>query len=329
MSSTGAEGAAREGLNQRQIVGIDHPGTPAGDQKAGTRPAPNTSGSHVPDDTRRRRPGPGLTVRDSAAGSRRLPFLTSARRSGGGGGSFWLDSGVLQGCCWLVDLAEPEGVGLQVRGGGDPVTLATWLDEGAETRGKLRAVPVAPAETSGHCETDDPAELTSRAWSRARSRRNLEPRRRPGAGGGRAHLRGLRAGAPAYLPLPRSATPRPARSTRESSKDPASNRAVNATRRQKTAPDKGGILGLSRSSCCRTAAGCRRRRCRTWWPSCTWIYGMVGQPSPHLVDEGHRHAERERRPLGLGNLRRIVVVRRDGNGEWTGRGGSSMRWVGQ
>ena len=106
------------------------------------------------------------------------------------------------------------------------------------------------------------------------------------------------------------------------SEHPASNRAVNATRREiRTYRGDPAFTQFSSSN----GGWARRARC----PTCPRrrIPTTAGpEPQPLLDDQDHRLRIESVFPR-IGNLRKIVVTRRDGNGQWGGRVGA-IRLVG-
>ena len=287
MSQYGAEGAAREGRNYRQILGFYYPGTRAG--TVGGNVSVLITGDTSDDLVVLARPG--LTVRDSAGGSKvRLPDKSASqwRVAVTPGGVNRVSYKTATGWHTWRNL---KGWG-EFEAGGDPVTLVTPSGRVAY-RGKLRAVPVSIGlESAGHGERDLPRELRQ-GRGPARDPGDLEPGRGPGAGRGRAHLRRLRACAPAHLPLPdlrhhllpglRRQVLRAPRLQPGGQRHPrpgphlqgrAGLHPVLVVERRL---DVGGIGAVPRGQ-----GGPLRR--------------VVRQRQPHLADQGHRQAHRERVP---------------------------------
>jgi stage II sporulation protein D len=317
MSQYGAEGAARAGRNHRQILGFYYPGTRAG--TIGGRLSVLITGDTSDDLVVLTRPG--LTVRDSAGGAKvRLPAKRASQ--------------------WRVAVA-PSGVNRvsyrtaagwrkwrnlkgwgEFEAGGDPVTLVTPAGRVAY-RGKLRAVPVR----SGSRARD-----TVNVTSLENYVKGVVPREIP-ATWSPAAVQAQAVAARTYAAYERA---HPLTSRYQicdttscqvyggrSAEHPASNRAVNATRGQiRTYRGAPAFTQFSSSS--------------GGWLSKGSVPYLVAKADPYDGWSGnpnHTWATRvtdrriEKSFPRLGNLRRIVVVRRDGHGQWGGRV-TSIRLVG-
>ena len=317
MSQYGAEGAAREGRNYRQILGFYYPRTRAG--TVGGNVSVLISGDTSNDLVVVARPG--LTVRDSARGSKiRLPdknasqWRVAVTADGVNRVSYKTAAG------WRT-WRNLRGWG-EFEAGGDPVTLVTPSGRVAY-RGKLRAVPVS----SGSRARDTVNVTTLENYVKGVVPREIPATWSPAAVQAQAVAARTYAAYERAHPLTSRYQICDTTSCQvyggKSSEHPASNRAVNATRGQiRTHRGAPAFTQFSSSS--------------GGWTSAGSAPYLVAKPDPYDGWSGnpnHKWSTKvtdtriERAFPRLGNLRRIVVTRRDGNGQWGGRV-RSMRLVG-
>ena len=317
MSQYGAEGAAREGLNQRQILGFYYPGTRAG--TIGGNVSVLISGDTSDDLVVVTRPR--LTVRDSVGGAKlALPdkgasqWRVAVAPSGVNRVSYKVAAG------WRT-WRNLKGWG-EFEAGGDPVTLVTPAGRVAY-RGKLRAVPVA----SGSRRRDTVNVTTLENYVKGVVPREIPATWSPAAVQAQAVAARTYAAYERAHPLTSRYQICDTTSCQvyggKSSEHPASNRAVNATHHQiRTYKGEPAFTQFSSSS--------------GGWMSAGSAPYLVAKPDPYDGWSGNPNhtwstkvtdTRIEKAFPRLGNLRRIVVVRRDGNGQWGGRV-KSIRLVG-
>jgi SpoIID/LytB domain protein len=318
MSQYGAEGAAREGRNHRQILGFYYPGTRMG--QIGGKVSVLITGDTSDDLVVLTRPG--LTVRDSAGGAKvRLPDKNASqwRVAVAPNGHNRVSYKTAAGWRTWRDL---QGWG-EFEAGGDPVTLVTPSGRMAY-RGKLRAVPVS----SGSRARD-----TVNVTSLENYVKGVVPREIP-ATWSPAAVQAQAVAARTYASYER-AHPLTSRYQicdttscqvygGKTSEHPASNRAVNATRGQiRTDQGEPAFTQFSSSN-----GGWLSKGSMPYLVAKADPYdGWSGNPN-HTWSTKVTDTRIEKAFPRLGNLRRIVVTRRDGNGQWNGRV-KSMRLVGR
>ncbi len=317
MSQYGAEGAAREGRTYRQILGFYYPGTRAG--TVGGNVSVLITGDTSDDLVVLARPG--LTARDSAGGSKvRLPDKSASqwRVAVTPGGVNRVSYKTATGWHTWRNL---KGWG-EFEAGGDPVTLVTPSGRVAY-RGKLRAVPVS----SGSKARD-----TVNVTSLENYVKGVVPREIP-ATWSPAAVQAQAVAARTYAAYERA---HPLTSRYQicdttscqvyggrSSEHPASNRAVNATRGQvRTYKGEPAFTQFSSSNGGWMSAGSAPYLVAKADPYDGWSGNDNHTWQTKVTDKRIESAFPR-----IGNLRRIVVVRRDGNGQWGGRV-KSMRLVG-
>jgi len=316
MSQHGAEGAARQGRSHRQILGFYYPGTRVGEAKGRVKVliTADTTDDLV---VRARR---GLRVRDSAGGGR----LTLPDN----GASRWrvaVTSSGVDRVSYRTDgwhrWRDLKGYG-EFDAAGSPVTLVT--PAGARSyRGRLRAVPAS---------TGSRARDTVNVTSLENYVKGVVPQEVP-ATWSPAAVRAQAVAARTYAAYERA---HPLSSRYQicdttscqvyggvSAEHPASNRAVDATRAE--IRSYGGEPAFTQFS---SSSG--------GWTSAGSMPYLPAQPDPYDGWSGNPHhkwsvkvtdTRIEKAFPSLGNLRRIVVLRRDGNGQWGGRI-ESIRLVG-
>jgi len=307
MSQHGAEGAARQGKSHRQILRFYYPGTRVGEAKGRVTVliTADTTDDLV---VRARR---GLTVRDSAGGGRvTLPD---------NGASRWRVAVTSNGVDRVSYRTDRWRRWRDLKGYGEfaargPITLVTPAGHTAY-RGKLRAVPASPASR---------ARDTVNVTSLENYVKGVVPREMP-ATWTPAAVRAQAVAARTYAAYERA---HPLSSRYQicdttscqvyggvSAEHPDSNRAVNATRGEIRAHrGEPAFTQFSSSSGGWTSAGSRSY--------------LPAQPDPYDGWSGNPHhswsvkvtdGRIENAFPKIGNLRRIVVLRRDGNGQWGGR----------
>jgi SpoIID/LytB domain protein len=315
MSQYGAEGAARQGRTHRQILAFYYPGTRVG--KATGNVTVLITGDTSDDLVVVARPG--LTVRDSAGKRVALPDK---------GASLWRVA-VAKGGVNRVSFyngkwrawRELKGYG-EFAAGKAPVTLVTPSGRVAY-RGRLRAVPV----TKGSSARD-----TVNVTSLENYVKGVVPREVPATWSPEA-VQAQSVAARTYAAYER-AHPLTSRYQicdttscqvygGKSAEHPASNRAVNATRGE--IRSYGGAPAFTQFS---SSTG--------GWTSAGSVPYLVAQKDPYDGWAGNPNhtwavkvtdARLEKAFPKLGNLRRIKVTSRDGNGQWNGRV-RSIRLVG-
>jgi stage II sporulation protein D len=308
MSQYGAEGAARQGKSHRQILRFYYPGTRVGEAKGRVKVL--ITGDTSDDLVVKARSG--LTVRDSAGGGRvRLPA---------NGASHWrvavTPSGVDQ-VSYRTDRWRTwrnlKGYG-EFEAGGAPLTLVT--PSGARAyRGKLRAVPVS--STSRARDTVNVTSLENYV-------KGVVPQEMP-ATWSPAAVRAQSVAARTYAAYERA---HPLTSRYQicdttscqvyggvTAEHPASNRAVAATRHEiRTYRGAPAFTQFSSSSGGWTSAGSMPYLPAKEDPYDGWSGNPYHDWTTRVTDTRIEHAFPK-----IGNLRRITVLRRDGNGQWGGR----------
>ena len=315
MSQYGAEGAARQGLTHRQILGFYYPGTRVG--SAGGNVSVLITGDTSDDLVVAARSG--LTLRDSAGKRVVLPAK---------GASLWRVA-VAKGGVNRVSYyngrwrawRDLEGYG-EFAAGKAPVTLVTPSGRVAY-RGTLRAVPVAKGSA---------ARDTVNVTSLENYVKGVVPREVPATWSPEA-VQAQSVAARTYAAYERA---HPLTSRYQicdttscqvyggrSAEHPASNRAVDATKGEiRSYRGDPAFTQFSSSS--------------GGWTSAGSVPYLVAQKDPYDGWSGnpnHTWAVRvtdsriESAFPQIGDLRRIAVTRRDGNGQWNGRV-RSMRLVG-
>ena len=308
LSQYGAEGAARKGLTHRQILRFYYPGTRVGEIGGGVTVL--ITGDTTDDLVVKARSG--LTIRDSAGGGKvTLPDK---------GASLWrvsVAAGGVNRVAYFTDRwrtwRDLEGYG-EFAAGDAPVTLVTPSGRVAY-RGRLRAVPV----TKGSAARD-----TVNATSLENYVKGVVPREVPATWSPEA-VQAQAVAARTYAAYERA---HPLTSRYQicdttscqvyggvTSEHSASNRAVNETRREiRTYEGEPAFTQFSSSS--------------GGWSSAGSMPYLPAQPDPYDGWSGnpnHTWATKvtdtriENAFPQIGNLRRIAVTRRDGNGQWGGR----------
>ena len=316
MSQYGAEGAARKGLTHRQILRFYYPGTRVGEIGGGVTVL--ITGDTTDDlvVVARR----GLTIRDSKGGkSVALPDK---------GASLWRVSvtrGGVDRVAYFTDRwrkwRDLSGYG-EFAAGGAPVTLVTPTGR-VTYRGRLRAVPV---------KSGSPARDTVNATSLENYVKGVVPREMPATWSPEA-VQAQSVAARTYAAYERA---HPLTSRYQicdttscqvyggvTSEHPASNRAVIATRREiRTYRGDPAFTQFSSSNGGWASAGSV-----PYLPAKKDPYdGWSGNPN-HSWTTRITDSRIESVFPRIGNLRKIVVTRRDGNGQWGGRVGA-IRLVG-
>lgn len=309
MSQHGAEGAAREGLDHRQIAEFYYPGTTWGRVRGRIRVllTADTSDDLVV------RAAPDLRLRDLAAGETlALPgkktsrWRTTVARDGATLVSWW------NGSRWRSWRKLSGLAAFSVRGGA--VSVATPSGERAY-RGSVAAVPpsagsrdrvtVNTLRLEAYLRGVVPLEIPA-LWSAAAVRAQAVAARTYAAYE-RAHPRGS-----AFDVYDTTASQVYGGAGAE---HPASNAAVRATRRQVLRHDgEPAFTQFSASSGGWTAAGSAPYLKARKDPYDGWSGNTHHDWSVPLTDRTF-----ERAWPAVGNLRRVEVVSRDGNGEWGGR----------
>lgn len=305
MSQYGAEGAAREGLGYREIADFYYPGTTWGEARG--RVTVLVSADTTDDLVVLARSG--LTVRDTAGGDPVTLPDNGARR--------WRVAVAPNGATRVAYLrrgwhgfVELEGDG-EFYAGGAPVTLVTPAGE-TSYRGRL----VSASAGSGHETVNDvtlenyikgvvPLEMPA-TWSPAAVRAQAVAARTYAAYG-RDH--------------PQAGDYQLCDTTScqvyggYDAEHPASNAAVDATRgRVLLADGEPAFTQFASSSGGWTSAGSVPYLPAREDPYDDWSGNPVHSWSVRLTDD-----VLERAYPAIGDLSRIVVVRRDGNGAWGGR----------
>jgi SpoIID/LytB domain protein len=307
MSQYGAEGAARRGLTFRQIADFYYPGTTWGESRGRVSVL---IGADTTDDlvvlAR-----PGLTLRDGAAGPVGLPDNGATRwrirvtRTGRD------EVGYLTGAWHRWALLEGQG---ELAAAGAPVSLVTPSGVHAY-RGRLRAVAPTPGSSArdtvndlsleGYLRGVVPLEMPA-LWSPEAVRAQAVAARTYAAYG-RAHPRTAR-----YQLCDTTACQVYGGYDAE---HPASDDAVRATRHRVLLSGGGpAFTQFASSSGGWTAAGAVPYLDAHADPYDDWAGNPVHDWSVRVQD-----TLLERAWPALGNLRRIRVTARDGNGDWGGR----------
>ncbi len=308
MSQYGAEGAARKGLTHRQILRFYYPGTRVGEIGGGVTVL--ITGDTTDDLVVKARSG--LTIRDSARGGKvTLPDK---------GASLWrvfVTAGGVDRVSYFTDRwrtwRDLKGYG-EFAAAGAPVTLVTPSAR-VKYRGRLRAVPA----TKG-----SPARDTVNATSLENYVKGVVPREVPATW----HPEAVRAQAVAARTYASYERAHPLTSRYQicdttacqvyggvTSEHPASNRAVDATRGEiRTHRGEPAFTQFSSSN-----GGWASEGSMPYLPAKADPYdGWAGNPnhnwSTKVTDTRIENAFPQ-----IGNLRRIAVTRRDGNGQWGGR----------
>ena len=305
MSQYGAEGAARQGLTFRQIADFYYPGTTWGKARGRVRvviSADTTDDVVV-------RAEPGLTVRDAGTGESRILPANGASR--------WRIALDAKGHTRVAYLAERwrRWATLEGEGGfsvpGGAVTLVTpsgereyrgWLwswapSAGSRARDTLNVLPLE-AYLKGVVPLEMPA-----LWSKQA-------------------VRAQAVAARTYAAFERANRAGPLCDTTScqvyggySVEHPASNAAIDATRRLALLHEgQPAFTQFSSSSGGWTAAGSRPYLAAVRDPYDDWAGNPVHDWSVRVQDTRIENAW-----PGIGNLRRITVTGRDGNGDWGGR----------
>ena len=258
-------------------------------------------------------PGQGLTVRDRAAGERVLLPDNGATRWKVATGSDGVNRVSYRHRGWRT-WRGLDGGG-EFFAGGEPITLVTpagerayrgWLRVGVTSTGDR--VTVNALDLDGYLKGVVPLEIPA-LWS-AEAVQAQAVAARTYASYERRH--------------PRSTAYQLCDTTScqvyggYDAEHPASNRAVDATAGEH--PDQRRRSRRSPSSARAAAAGPRPGRCPTCAAQAGPVRRLVGQPRARLVGQGRRHRI-ERAWPAIGDLRRIAVTGRDGNGHWGGRVG--------
>jgi SpoIID/LytB domain protein len=315
MSQYGAQGAARKGLTHRQILGFYYPGTRVG--HLGGSVTVLITGDTTDDLVVVARSG--LTVRDSKGGKVALPDKRA---------SLWRVSVTPRGVNRVSYFTgrwhawrDLQGYG-EFAAGAAPVTLVTPGGRVAY-RGRLRAV---------HVKAGSPARDTVNATSLENYVKGVVPREVPATWKPQA-VRAQSVAARTYASYERA---HPLTSRYQicdttscqvyggaSAEHPASNRAVDATRGEiRTYQGDPAFTQFSSSNGGWASAGSV-----PYLPAKRDPYdGWSGNPN-HSWAVKVTDARIEKAFPSVGNLRRIVVTRRDGHGQWGGRI-ASMRLVG-
>ncbi|GAB3199242.1 SpoIID/LytB domain-containing protein [Nocardioides hungaricus] len=309
MSQYGAEGAARKGLTYRQILAFYYPGTKWGRAKG--RVTVEISADTTDDLVVLDRPG--LTVRDTAGGKRfALPDNGATRwkaaRSGTGVDRVLFKTP--QARRWkpwrtLEGLAE-------FYAGGDPVTLVTPSGERAY-RGRLR-IGV----------TSDGTRVTVNDLTLDNYLKGVVPLEIPATWSAEA-VRAQAVAARTYAAYERGNPRSPAYQICDTgscqvyggydAEHPASNRAVEGTARQVLlSGGEPAFTQFGSSSGGWTAAGSFPYLPAQRDPYDDWPGNPVNRWRTSVADDAI-----ERGWPAVGDLRRIAVDRRDGNGQWGGR----------
>ena len=315
MSQYGAEGAARKGLSHRQILRFYYPGTRVGEIGGGVTVL--ITGDTTDDlvVVARR----GLTIRDSAGGKVALPD---------NGASLWRVSVTPGGVDRVAYFTNRWRTWRDLLGwgefaaGGAPVTLVTPSARVAY-RGRLRAVPV---------KAGSPARDTVNATSLENYVKGVVPREVPATWSPEA-VQAQSVAARTYAAYER-AHPLTSRYQicdttscqvygGKTDEHPASNRAVNETRGEiRTYQGEPAFTQFSSSN--------------GGWASAGSVPYLPAKQDPHDGWSGNPNhswttkvtdTRIEKAFPRIGNLRKIVVSRRDGHGQWGGRI-ESMRLVG-
>jgi SpoIID/LytB domain protein len=308
MSQYGAAGAARQGLTFRQIADFYYPGTSWG--RIGGRVAVRISADTTDDLEVLARPG--LTLRDGANAPVTLPDNGASRwrvavtSTGRNRVSF------LTGAWHQWDDLTGEGT---FAAGGQPVTLVTPGGRRAY-RGQLRAAAVTPGSTSRD---------TVNVLSLENYLKGVVPLEMPALWGAEA-VRAQAVAARTYAAYERAHAP----SGRHyqlcdttscqvyggyDAEHPASNDAVTATRRLGLlSGGEPAFTQFASSSGGWTAAGSMPYLPAIRDPYDDWSGNPVHDWSLRVTD-----AAIERTWPKIGNLTRLAVTARDGNGEWGGR----------
>jgi SpoIID/LytB domain protein len=315
MSQYGAEGAARKGATDRQILAFYYPGTRVGEATGNVSVL--ITGDTSDDLVVAARSG--LTVRDSAGKRLALPdkgasLWRVAVTTGGVDRVSYFDGS------WRT-WRDLKGYG-EFAAGDAPVTLVTPSGRVAY-RGRLRAVPVS-AKSKGR-DTVNVTSLENYV-------KGVVPREVPATWSPEA-VQAQSVAARTYAAYERA---HPLTSRYQicdttscqvyggrTSEHPASNRAVNATRGEiRSYRGEPAFTQFSSST--------------GGWTSAGSVPYLVAQKDPYDGWSGNPNhtwavkvtdARIEGAFSQIGNLRRIAVTRRDGNGQWNGRV-LSMRLVG-
>ncbi len=306
MSQYGAQGAALKGLTHRQILGFYYPRTKVG--TIGGSVTVLITGDTTDDLVVVARPG--LTVRDSAGKKATLPD---------NGATLWRVQPTAGGVNRVAYFKsrwrtwrDLEGWG-EFAAGDKPVTLVTPAGRTAY-RGRLRAVP----------DPHGPGRVTVNATSLENYVKGVVPREVPALWHPEA-VQAQSVAARTYAAYER-AEPLTGRYQicdttacqvygGATAEHPASNRAVNATRGEiRTFKGAPAFTQFSSSS-----GGWTAGNTVPYLPAQRDPYdGWSGNPN-HSWTTRITDARIEKAFPQIGNLRRIVVTRRDGKGQWGGR----------
>ena len=305
MSQYGAEGAARQGLTFREIADFYYPGTTWGKAKGRVRVviSADTSDDVVV------LAEPGLTLRDAGTGeSWPLPDNDATR---------WRIAVDREGHARVAYLAKRwhRWATLQGQGGfsvpGGAVTLVTPSGE-RSYRGRLWAWAPSP----GSRARDTLNVLPLEAYLKG-----VVPLEMPALWSKQA-VRAQAVAARTYAAFERANRSGPLCDTWScqvyggySAEHPASNAAVDATRRLALLHEgEPAFTQFGSSSGGWTSAGSRPYLAAMEDPYDDWAGNPVHDWSVRVED-----TRIERAWPGIGNLRRITVTQRDGNGDWGGR----------
>jgi SpoIID/LytB domain protein len=308
MSQYGAEGAAREGLTYRQIADFYYPGTTWGTAKGRVTVLITADTSDDLEVLARQ----GLTVRDSAVDGRvALPDNDATR---------WRISVTKKGAnrvSFLTDRwhgwAQLQGTG-EFFASGKPITLVTPGGTRAY-RGRLRAEP----PTSGSSARDTVNELSMESYLQG-----VVPLEIPALWSTEA-VRAQAVAARTYAAYERNHPHGAQYQLCDTSscqvyggydaEHPAANAAVDATRREALTVDgRPAFTQFGASSGGWTSAGSVSYLPAREDPYDDWAGNPVHDWSVRVQD-----TLLERTWPAIGNLEKIAVTRRDGNGEWGGR----------
>ncbi|GAB3770783.1 SpoIID/LytB domain protein [Nocardioides ginsengisegetis] len=308
MSQYGAEGAARQGLGYAKIVEFYYPGTDWGQATGRVTVLLTGATSNTLEVLAR----PGLTIKDAATGDR-APLPDN-------GASRWRiatapngDNRVSYKTSRWHGYADLQGAG-EFYAGGDPISLVT-PDGTRAYRGRLRAAIPTPGST----ERDIVNDLTLESYIKG-----VVPQEIPASWSTEA-VRAQAVAARTYAAYERE---HPHGSTYQlcdtyscqvyggyDAEYPASNKAVDDTRGKiLTAGGEPAFTQFGSSSGGWTSAGSV-----SYLPARQDPYdGWSGNPV-HTWCEKVQDDLLERTWPAIGNLTKIVVTRRDGNGDWGGR----------
>ena len=308
MSQYGAEGAARQGLTFRQIADFYYPGTTWGKVRGRVTVL---LGADTTDDLEVLA-RPGLTIRDGAGEPVALPANGATR---------WSVRVTRTGANRVVFLTgrwhrwgDLTGEG-EFSAGGEPVTLVTPSGTRAY-RGRLRAVAPALGLAGPRHRQHAAAGELPQGRGPARDARAVEPRGGARPGGRGPHLRGVRTGPPAHLRHYQLCDTTSCQVYGGyAAEHPASNDAVAATRRLGLLSGGGpAFTQFASSSGGWTSAGSVPYLAAVQDPYDGWSGNPFHDWSLRVTDTAI-----ERTWPKIGNLTRLAITARDGNGEWGGR----------